>query len=184
MSFRTLNAETWDPKILQRMTTTPRLEHRPAVEYIGIGSEAAADQLPIVLPPLFGELWSWLERHGIAPVGVPFVRYRTVDRSGAVPRFGFEVGFPVRPGIKSDGNILTGELPAGSYVVALHTGPYTGLRQANADVFDWARREGVALHHSNAGVDWRAWLEFCIMDPSREPDPSKWRTEIAILTEG
>ena len=80
------------------MTTPPHLERRPAVKYIGIRSEAAADQLPIALPPLFGELWTWLERHGIAPVGVPFVRYCTVDRSGAVPRFGFEVGFPVRPG--------------------------------------------------------------------------------------
>jgi effector-binding domain-containing protein len=179
-----LKPETGDLKITNRMTTPPHLERRPAVKYIGIRSEAAADQLPIALPPLFGELWTWLERHGIAPVGVPFVRYCTVDRSGAVPRFGFEVGFPVRPGVESDGNVVAGELPAGSYVVALYTGPYTGLREANADVFDWARREGVVLQHSNAGVEWRAWLEFCVMDPSREPDPSKWQTEIAILTAG
>lgn len=163
---------------------SPHLKHRPAVNYIGIRSEAAADQLPVALPPLFSQLCAWLERQDVAPVGVPFVRYRTVDRSRPVPWFGFEVGFPVGPGVEGDGYAAAGELPAGNYVVALYTGPYTGLREANAEVFDWARREGVVLQHSNTGVEWMAWLGFCITDPSREPDPSKWQTEIAILTVG
>ena len=166
------------------MTTLPRLERRPAVDYIGIRSEAAADQLPVVLPSVFSRLWAWMEGRGVRSMGVPFVRYRTVDRSGAVARFGFEVGFPAGAGVEGDEGVVAGQLPAGTYVVALYTGPYTGLREANAGVFDWARREGVSLQQSGDGVEWGAWLEFCITDPSREPDPAKWQTEIAVLAVG
>lgn len=61
-----------------------------------------------------------------------------------------------------------------------HVGPYEGLLSANARVQEWARERGIQWQMSEDSL-WGARVERYLTDPSREPDPSRWETELAYL---
>ncbi len=93
-----------------------------------------------------------------------------------------ELGFPVVSALSSDDRISTGVLPAGRYASLVYTGPYDGLVEANAALLDWGAEQGLMWDSWAAenGDRFGARLESYLTDPSTEPDPAKWDTEVAI----
>ena len=75
-------------------------------------------------------------------------------------------------------------LPAGSYLVLRHTGPYDGLVASNAALQEWAADHGVRFdtQETDQGSAWGGRVEHYVTDPSQEPDPAKWETDVAYLT--
>jgi hypothetical protein len=62
-------------------------------------------------------------------------------------------------------------------------GPYEGLMQATADLLAWAEKKGIVWDKRPAGPKseaWRARVENYLTDPTKEPDPAKWETELAF----
>ena len=79
---------------------------------------------------------------------------------------------------------------AGRYATFLHVGPYThtevpDLGAARAEVLGWAEERGVklAISKTDQGTAFQAYVEHYITDASREPDWSKWQTELAYLVD-
>ena len=103
---------------------------------------------------------------GVAVTGPPFARYLrmptdTVD---------VEVGFPGSAPVTDAGEVRAGVLPAGRAVRTVHVGPYDALPQTYAAVLSWMAERGL----TPAEAMWETYLS----DPSAEPDPATWRTEI------
>lgn len=78
-------------------------------------------------------------------------------------------------------------LPAGRYVTLRHAGPFDDLAGCHAGLRRWAQEHDIALDRwdTDLGTAWRSCSEQYLVDPSAEPDPSKWRPKVAYLvTEG
>jgi effector-binding domain-containing protein len=155
----------------------PRIEHREAQPYVAYRASVSMQALPGAVNRYFPELFGWLQAHELEPVGAPFIRYLRVDMDRELE---IELAIPVPSAVQTDGHARAGILPAGPYVIVLHVGPYDGLVAANAHVQEWAREHSIRWQMSNDSL-WGARLERYLTDPSREPDPSRWETEVAYL---
>src|SRR6266540_1746697 len=129
----------------------------------------------------FSELFGWLEEHGVAPVGAPFIRFLVIDMEGELE---IELAVPVAEGVSGEGRFRADVLPGGRYVTLLHVGPYDDLVASNAALQEWAEEQGIVWDSwdTDLGSAWRGRVEHYLSDPSTEPDPSKWEVEVAYLT--
>jgi effector-binding domain-containing protein len=155
----------------------PQIEQRPAESYVAISETVTMQELPRVIDRDFRELFGWLESNSVAPAGPPFIRYVRVDMEAELE---VELAAPVDVEPPADQRIRPGTLPAGRYVTLLHVGPYDHLMEANDKLQRWAREEGIRFQIDDASI-WGGRVERYLTDPSQEPDPSTWKTELAFL---
>ena len=162
------------------MITEPKIEHRNAQPYMGIRAQVTMQELGKVLPPLWGEVYGWLASKGLQPTGAPLWRYRVIDMAAKLE---IDVAVPVAAAAIGDNRIIADILPAGRYATLIYTGPYEGLMQATADLLAWAEKKSVIWDKQPAGPKseaWQARVENYLTDPTKEPDPAKWETELAF----
>jgi effector-binding domain-containing protein len=106
-----------------------------------------------------------LAKQGVEADGSPFARWHEFG-----DQVDMEAGLMVKAAITPDGDVKPGQLPGGPAVIAVHAGPYEGLRATYDAMEAWiARGERTA-----SGGPWEIYLT----DPSVEPNPAKWLTEI------
>lgn len=166
---------------IRPMITEPKLERRTAQHYVAIRIEVARQELGVALPPRFAEVLAWLKQRGVAPAGPPFVRYLWIDHEMELPQTELEVAVPVSAPVAGDGRVIAGTLPAGRYAVLMHIGPYDDLRDSTDRLLTWAEDSGVRWQRSPDGKSWAARTESYVTHPVSEPDPEKWRSELAFL---
>jgi effector-binding domain-containing protein len=171
------------------MAGQPQLEDRAEQPYVGIAGRVASEaEFRDAVDRGFPQLFGWLQENGVTPTGPPFIRYLEVDREGKPVEF--ELAVPVAAAASGDGRVLAGALPAGRYATFLHVGPYThpevpDLGAARAEVLGWAEERGVEVARSKTdqGTAFQAYVEHYLTDASREPDWSRWETELAYLVD-
>lgn len=116
----------------------------------------------------FGRVAAALASQRIQPTGPPYVRYFPLgDR-----RFRVEAGFPVQQRIDSQADVTPATLPAGPVLVTVHAGSYDSVSESYERIDSWASERGVTTSSS----PWEVYLT----DPSANPDPSTWRTEVFV----
>jgi effector-binding domain-containing protein len=105
-------------------------------------------ELGVLLPPLWGEVYGWLANKGLKPGGAPLWRYRVIDMAAKLE---IDVGVPVVTPVTGDDRITADTLPVGRYATIVYTGPYEGLMQATADLLAWAQNKGIVWDRWAAG---------------------------------
>ena len=168
------------------MSQEPKIEERAARHYAGIQATVPMGDISAAVDQAFPELFGWLATTGTALAGPPFIRFLVIDMEGLLQ---LDLGVPVAAPVTGTGRIQPGLLPAGRYVVLRHTGPYDGpdgLVPANAALQQWAQDQGLEFDTRDTpeGSAWGSRLEEYITDPSREPDPAKWETDVCYLLRG
>jgi effector-binding domain-containing protein len=161
------------------MSATPEIIERSAQPFVAIGAEVTMGQLPGLADRL-GEVFGWLAERGLTPAGPPFFRYQIIDMERQLR---VQAGVPVPAAVSGDDRVTAGVLPAGRYATATHVGPYDGLIEANSDLLQWAKEQGLEWDCLDAedGEHWGCRLEIYLTDPAQEPDPAKWATQLAFL---
>jgi effector-binding domain-containing protein len=164
----------------------PRIEERTAQHYAGIQATVPMGGISAAVDEAFPELFGWLAGTRTAPAAPPFIRFLVIDMEALLQ---LELGVPVAVPVTGSGRIKAGVLPAGRYVVLRHIGPYDGpdgLIPANAALQQWAQEHGVEfdMRDTPEGSAWGSRFEQYITDPSAEPDPANWETDVAYLTRG
>ena len=163
------------------LSDQPRIVARAAQPYVGVTERVALDQLPDAIRRGFAEVFGWLAvRDGVSAAGAPFVRYVEVDMAASLL---IDLAVPVEGVVPPDGRVRPGVLPAGDYVTLLFRGHYDGLIAANGAVQQWGEQHGVRWA-MDGPTAWRGRIEQYLTDPSEEPDPARWETEVAYLIEG
>lgn len=156
----------------------PTIVERTSQRYASVGDTVRMDQVSLIADR-FPEVFEAVARHGLAPTGAPFLRYRTIDMDRALS---VEACVPIDAPLPSDGAVSTDVLPGGRYVTATHRGHFDGLQDATARVLTWADQQGLRWDAtlSADGDVWTGRVECFETDPATEPDPSKWVTVLAI----
>jgi AraC family transcriptional regulator len=104
---------------------------------------------------------------GVAPAGPPFARYFNMEDP-----FEYEAGVVVATPFAGSDEVKPGELGGVEAAVGMHVGPYDTLERTYDAMMEWITGQG----RSVAGPMWEVYLT----DPSSEPDPQAWRTEVFI----
>lgn len=118
------------------------------------------------LGSVYGAVAQRLASEGAGPAGPPFARYRRLGDE----RFEVEAGFPAFEAIAALDDVGPSTLPGGPAAHTVHVGPYDGMEPAYAALDRWIRDHGFEPN----GDPWEVYLS----DPTSEPDPATWRTEI------
>jgi effector-binding domain-containing protein len=112
-----------------------------------------------------------LGRQGLEPSGPPFVIYRNMDMQD----LDIEAGVPVADGFRTDGHVVSSEIPAGRVATCLYTGPYDRIGEAYDGLMSWMEEHSV----TGSGPSY----EFYLNDPADTP-PEQLQTDIRIPIQG
>jgi AraC family transcriptional regulator len=120
-----------------------------------------------VLPHVFAHA----QHHGIALAGLPFTRYIEMGPGLITMEPGMRIASGDGRTSKSGGaGVVADTLPGGPVATTTHTGPYEGLPDAYAAIQEWIEEQGFVA----SGSPWECY----ITDPSEQPDPKDWKTEV------
>ena len=157
----------------------PALTERPLVHYVAQPRSVTMATFGEAIGEALDVVGGWLAEHRTFPVGPPIVRYRVIDMAGALE---VEIGFPVAHPVEAADGLVADTLPAGTYAVATYRNVAEGV-EGNGALIDWARDNGIEWDSSpsGAGEAFACRVEVMLGDPSVEPDPALWDTEVAIL---
>jgi effector-binding domain-containing protein len=145
--------------------TPRRIHEQPALVVTGkLRVADIRDWFGHALSMVFGQI----ERKGLVCVGPPFARFRSLDDQ--FDEFEVEAGFPIASADDGEGEVVSLTLPGGMAAMTTHIGPYDQMKPAYEAIYTW-----ITEHH--ASPEGPAW-EVYYTDPSAEPDPKTWRTEI------
>lgn len=125
---------------------------------------ASMPSIPEKMGEIFSEIYAFMQRNKIAPIGPPFAYWHGMTGSSV----DMECGFPVSESVQGEGKIKSSKLPGGRAATALHIGPYGQLSEAYKAVESWIRENGYQM----AGNSWEVYLSM----PDEEP--SKIKTQI------
>jgi effector-binding domain-containing protein len=125
-------------------------------------------ELPDAIGGALREVHEQMTAAGVDLAGAPFTRYPSFDPDSGTA----EVGFPVMRPAPAVGRVEPSRLPGGPVASVIHLGPYETLGES----YERLNRtlEGSGMHAS--GPMWEVYWT----DPSMEPDPARWRTEIIV----
>jgi effector-binding domain-containing protein len=127
-------------------------------------------ELSDTLDAVYGELMGYLERQGLETNGYPFVLYHNADMEA----LDLEAGFPVDRIVSAEGRILSGTIPGGTVLSAIHTGPYSTMEKTYTPVMAHIRKEGLRV---------TTWMyERYLNNPVNTPE-ERLQTEICFPLE-
>jgi effector-binding domain-containing protein len=160
-------------------TTEPKLDNRPEQPYVGIRKVVTMQEMGSgLIPQLIGEVFGWLGQEGIEPEGAPFMRYYVIDMA---TNMDVEIGVPVSKPVTGDDRVKPGVLPAGRYASLIYTDVTKGY-EGNGVLIGWAEKNNIQWDRWDdpKGDAFRSRYEIFIDGPEDDPDPTNWRTEVAI----
>lgn len=139
------------------------LEPQPIVS---IRTRCHAAEIGATLAAILPEVWAYLRKQNVYPIGPPFTRYHGYTEN----QVDIEGGMPVARALPGEGRVVAGELPGGTVATTVHLGPYEKLPEAHDALHLWIKENA----KETAGPQW----ELYWTDPGKEPDPAKRRTEL------
>jgi effector-binding domain-containing protein len=161
------------------MLTEPQIVQLAEQPYLSIPATVPPGELPNVIPMLIGEVYRWIDAHGVQPAGPPFLRFNVIDMERELQ---IEVGWPVAGSATGDDRVRAGALPAGRYVTLRHTGPPDTLEAAHHALQEWAASRGLKFEVS--GNTWSSRFESYLTNPEEEPNRERWQTDVAFQLAG
>ncbi len=148
------------------MIDTPQIVRTAAQAAAVIRITVPRKDIRSVMGPGLRELLATLDAQGIVPAGPWFTHHLRMDPD----TFDFEIGVPVAEPVAAAGRVTTGQLPAATVARTVYHGPYEGLPAAWPELDGWIVAQG-----RTAGPSlWETYLT----DPTANPDPATWRTEL------
>ena len=141
------------------------LSEQPTLVVLG---KIAVEDMPRFFSKAYHAVAARAAEIGAEIAGLPFGRYRPLDCESH--EFEVEAGFPVAGMLSGAGEVEVSVLPAGPAAVAWHIGPYESMVVTYDAVTSFLNEQ----HAEPMGPPWEVYHS----DPSDEPDPAKWRTEI------
>jgi effector-binding domain-containing protein len=140
----------------------------PSQPTLVMRTETTVAGIPEFLGRAYGASAAHAQVAGVDIVGPPFARYERLN--GPESGFAIEAGFPVSKAVDGSGDVEASALPGGPAAAIWHIGPYDTMQPTYAAAMAWIEDQGA----TPSGTPW----EIYYSDPSTQPDPATWRTEV------
>lgn len=108
----------------------------------------------------FGEVWAFMEEHGVAPAGGALSVYYDYSEGDMTFRAGFTVSREDMAA--AQGNIRADVTPGGDMVHFVHRGPYSGLEAAYGEMMRFVQENGLNFVPPT--------VEIYLNDPTQVPE--------------
>jgi hypothetical protein len=164
------------------MLTEPKIEACPPVAYAGIRGQVSIGGLAAAIPKRLDESLQWLSEKGVVPNGAPIIRYHTCPGDPTEDALmDICIGWPVPAALPAEGNFVSDTLPEGKYASIVYTGVENGIA-GNGALVDWGRKNKVRWEswEVEGGEGFAGRVEHMLDGPEDDPNPSHWRTKVAI----
>jgi effector-binding domain-containing protein len=115
------------------------------------------EKMPEFFGKAFGGVMNYLSELGLMPAGMPFGTYFNMNMSAME----VEAGFPVRTKIDGKNEIISGVIPAGTFISTIFEGSYNDLKIAYDALAEYAQQNGL----EPTGISY----EYYLNDPSGDP---------------
>ena len=145
------------------MSSAPEIVTRAEQPYVAVRAKVTMGEIA-AFARRFGEVFGWLDGHGLVPAGPPFFKYNVIDMARELE---MEAGVPIATAIGGDDQMVAGVLPAGRYATLTHVGHPSELMAATKALLDWAAEQGLTwdVTPSEDGDRWACRLENYLTDP-------------------
>jgi effector-binding domain-containing protein len=140
----------------------------PAQHTAALRLNAPMDEIGESMGQAFPRIYQAVTEAGVTPTGTPLARYFSFGG----PIIDFECAIPVAEPFAGSDEVRAGTVGGGEAVVGTHVGPYDTIGQTWEALMAWLTEQG----REPAGPGWESYLT----DPSAEPDPAKWVTEVCL----
>lgn len=148
------------------MIDPPEIAQSPSALTAVIHLTVPRSEIQQVMGPGIQEVMATLAAQGIAPTGPWFTRHFRFDPA----TFDFEISVPVGRPVTPSGRVRPSTRPAARVARTVYHGPYEGLGAAWGELKGWIGERRLV----EAPTLWEVYLT----DPSADPDPATWRTEL------
>ena len=148
------------------MIGTPTIAETPAHLTVVIHVTTPRDEIQEAMGGAIGELLATLGEQGVVPAGSIFSHHFAMNPD----TFDFEVGVPVETAVSAASRMQPGEAPAMTVARTVYHGDYDGLGSAWGEFDQWLAVSG----RPQAPDLWERYLT----DPSENPAPATWQTEL------
>ncbi|ODT75202.1 MAG: hypothetical protein ABS76_34815 [Pelagibacterium sp. SCN 64-44] len=161
------------------MLTLPEIVERPAQPYVYVTFTVPMNQMQKPAREGFPQIFDYISKHGLRPVGPAFYNYRRIDMSSTLD---VEAGVAVEAAGPGAGNVTVGTLPSGRFVTLTWHGHPDKLMTVTGMLIGWLKESGTALDVvEKADGDYFACrLELYESDPDEVPDMDQWVTQLAF----
>lgn len=164
------------------MTNQARVDERSVVGIAGVRCTVPLGQLGDIIAPSLDKAMAWLKARAVRPSGAPLIRYHfcpTVPSNDA--SVDVCIAWPISTPISPDDSIAVESIPGGTYASLVFTGAENGIA-GNAALLSWIDENGLTpdCWQQSGGEAFAGRVEYLIDGPEDSPDPSTWRSEVAI----
>lgn len=125
-------------------------------------------EVDVLIGKIFGDVMQYSGMNQIECIAPPFARYLVWDEKA--DKNVMEGGIFVKGPVAGKDNIKFAEIPAQKYARAIHTGAYETVYQTHMVIDKYIKDNKLIVTGSP--------MEIYITDPEKEPDMTKWETEV------
>jgi effector-binding domain-containing protein len=142
------------------MAYTCEIKEVPLQHTVCSRTRTSVSNLPQLMGEVYGQIMTFLAQSGETAVGAPYSAYYNMDMEDLDVEIGIPVGKPLNP----QGELKSGEMPAGRYAACLHTGPYNEVESAYRELTAWMESKG----HEPTGVAYEIYLNDLAETPPEQ----------------
>lgn len=161
------------------MMTLPEIKDRESQAYIYVPFTVTMTQMQTPASEGFPQIFAYLDKHGLRPVGEAFYNYRRIEMASTLD---VEAGIAVEAAGPDEGAVRNGTLPGGRFAELRWTGHPDKLITVTGLLIGWLKETGQALDvvEKADGDHFACRLEIYESDPAEVPDLDQWVTSLAF----
>ena len=161
------------------MLTLPENIERAAQPYVYVPFTVGMDEMQKPADEGFPQVFAYLEKHGLKPIGNAFYNYRRINMAETLD---VEAGIAVEAAGPDEDSVRNGTLPAGRFVTLSWTGHPDKLITVTGMLIGWLKLTEQKLDvEEKADADYFACrLEIYESDPAEVLDMNDWVTTLAF----
>ncbi|WIY54278.1 GyrI-like domain-containing protein [Devosia sp. YIM 151766] len=161
------------------MLSLPEIIERPAQAYAFVRFTVPMDQMQRPANEGFPQVFDYVAKHGLKPIGAAFYNYRRIDMADTLD---VEAGIALEHAGPEEGNVKIGTLPAGRFVTLTWNGHPDHLMTVTGMLIGWLKLAEMPLDMVEAadGDHFACRLELYESDPAEVPNLDEWVTTLAF----
>jgi len=161
------------------MMTLPEVTERKAQNYVFVPFTVTMQQMQKPADEGFPQVFDYIARHGLTPVGAAFYNYRRINMSETLD---VEAGIAVERAGPEEGAVKVGTLPGGRFLSVTWHGHPDQLVTVTGMLIGWARLTGqdFDMEEQANGDHFACRLELYESDPAEVPNMDDWVTTLAF----